>query len=77
MQCLFYQLQITVHQKSRFSGDRILTQTLRSVEKRYLKHGGQIVCLIFLYGNSGDSDRIFSDVLFAYNEKRNSTYHYR
>ena len=36
---------------------------------RHLKQGGQIVCLIFLHGNSGHSDRIFSDVFFAYNEK--------
>ena len=45
------------------------SQTLWSLAKRLLKQGGQIVCLIFLYGNSGDSNRIFSDVLFAYNEK--------
>ena len=45
------------------------SQTLWSLEKRHLQQGGQIVCLIFLNGNSGDSNRIFSDVLFAYNEK--------
>ena len=47
------------------------SQTLWSLAKRHLKQGGQIVCLIFffLYGNSGDSNRIFSDVFFAYNEK--------
>ena len=33
------------------------------------KQGGQIVGLIFLYGNSGDSNIIFSDVFFAYNAK--------
>ena len=37
--------------------------------KRHLKQGGQIVGLIFLYGNSGDSNIIFSDVFFAYNAK--------
>ena len=33
------------------------------------KQGGQIVGLIFLYGNSGDSNIIFSDVFLAYNAK--------
>ena len=43
------------------------SQTLWSLPKRHLKQGGQIACLIFfLYGNSGDSNRIFSDVFFAY-----------
>ena len=50
--------------------------------KRHLKQGGQIVCLIFLYGNSGDSNRIFSDVFFAYvlqymKKKFNMADHYR
>ena len=36
---------------------------------------GRSDCLIFLYGNSGDSNRIFSDVFFAYmlQCKRSST----
>ena len=51
------------------------SQTLWSLAKRHLKQGGQTVCLIFLYGNSGDSNRIFSDVFFAYmlQCKRSST----
>ena len=45
------------------------SQTLWSLAKRHLqKEVGQIVCLISLYGNSGDSKRIFSDVFVAYNE---------
>ena len=44
-------------------------RTLWSLAKRHLKQGGQIVGLIFLYGNSGDSNIIFSDVFFAYNAK--------
>ena len=42
--------------------------------KASIKQGGQIV-LIFLYGNSGDSNRIFSDGFFAYmlQCKRSST----
>ena len=36
------------------------SQTLWSLAKRHLKQGGQNVCLISLYGNSGDSNRIFS-----------------
>ena len=42
---------------------RILRQqnsrTLWSLAKRHLKRGGQIVGLIFLYGNSSDSNIIF------------------
>ena len=45
------------------------SRTLWSLAKRHLKQGGQIVGLIFLYGNSGDSNIIFSDVSFAYNAK--------
>ena len=43
--------------------------------KASIKQGGQIVCLIFLYGNSGDSNIIFSDGFFAYmlQCKRSST----
>ena len=54
------QMEISVHQKSGFSGDRILERS---------GQGGQIVGLIFLYGNSSDSNIIFSDVSFAYNAK--------
>ena len=34
-----------------------------------IMQGGRIVGLIFLYGNSGDFNIIFSDVSFAYNAK--------
>ena len=50
------------------------SRTLWSLAKRHLKQGGQIVGLIqILYGNSSDSNIIFSDVSFAYNAKENST----
>ena len=45
------------------------SRTLWSLAKRHLKQGGQIVGLIFLYGNSRDCNIIFSDVFFAYNAK--------
>ena len=43
--------------------------------KKASKAGRSDCLLIFLYGNSGDSDRIFSDVFFAYmlQCKRSST----
>ena len=67
--CCNYSWKLSVHQKSGFSGDRILKRSQWSLAKRHLKQGGQIVGLIFLYGNSGDSNIIFSDVFFAYNAK--------
>ena len=72
MQCLFMLLQLQMEIKCS-PEVRILwrqnSRTLWSLAKRHLKQGGQIVGLIFLYGNSGDSNIIFSDVFFAYNAK--------
>ena len=50
------------------------SQTLWSLAKRHLKQAVRLV-VDFLYGNSGDSNRIFSDVFFAYmlQCKRSST----
>ena len=72
MQCLFYvvanEMEIKCSPEARILLQQN-SQTQWSLAKRHLKQGGQTVCLIFLYGNSGDSNRIFSDVFFAYNAK--------
>ena len=77
MQCLFHVVAITDGNVFTRSQDSLATEFSNALvlAKRHLKQGGQIVCLIFLYGNSGDPNRIFSDVFFAYmlQCKRSST----
>ena len=67
--CCNYRWKLSVHQKSAFSGDRILK---RSVPGKKASKAGRSDCLFDFFirnRNSGDSNRIFSDVFFAYNAK--------
>ena len=67
MQCLFYVYKIR-------SQDSPATEFSNALVpgKKASKAGRSdylIYLLFFLYGNSGESNRIFSDVFLAYNEK--------
>ena len=77
--CIACALELSVHQKLGFSGDRILKRSCTR-KKSHLQQGGQIARLIFVYGNSSFSIRIFTESLYASlikKKKFNIADHYR